>query len=235
MTDLDRTGRQARCVLTGLVGLACVYTLHRAVVLRIEYYDGYDFLKNARALLHDPLAQYWLLRPPLVSLLQLPAVALGRASAPGAAVRLVAPHLTAALLAILTAGAVFWVLLRPVGPTLALLGTVLFVSTPYFIHYAPHVMTDLPSAGWAAAAVALYTNARVANGRASWVRHGACGLALAGAVLSNFRLGTLWFALATAELWYGLRRRRADVRDWLGLGFGAFVASLVCIAVFAGL
>src|SRR5439155_8013609 len=122
-SDPNRIGHQARCVLAGLVGLACAYTLHRAVVLRIEYYDGYDFLKNARALLHDPLAQYWLLRPPLVSLLQLPAVALGRASAPGAAVRLVAPHLTAALLAILTAGAVSWVLLRPVGPTLALLGT----------------------------------------------------------------------------------------------------------------
>ena len=235
MTDPDRTGRQARCVLTGLVGLACVYTLHRAVVLRIEYYDGYDFLKNARALLHDPLAQYWLLRPPLVSLLQLPAVALGRASAPGAAVRLVAPHLTAALLAILTAGAVSWVLLRPVGPTLALLGTLLFVSTPYFIHYAPYVLGDLPSAGWAAAAVALYTSARTANGRASWVRHGACGLALGGAVLSNFRLGTLWFALAAAELWYGVRRRRADARGWLGLGLEGIVAVLLCLAVFAGI
>ena len=43
MTDPDRTGRQARCVLAGLVGLACAYTLHRAVVLRIEYYDGYDW------------------------------------------------------------------------------------------------------------------------------------------------------------------------------------------------
>src|SRR2546430_10300731 len=105
MTDTGRIGRQARCVFAGLVGLACAYTLHRAVVLRIEYYDGYDFLKNARALLHDPLAQYWLLRPPLVSLLQLPAVALGRASAPGAAVRLVAPHPTAPLLSVPTAPA----------------------------------------------------------------------------------------------------------------------------------
>src|SRR3989454_2966536 len=218
MTDPDRTGRQARCVLTGLVGLACVYTLHRAVVLRIEYYDGYDFLKNARALLHDPLAHYWLLRPPMVSLLQLPAVAIGRASAPGAAVRLVVPHVTAALLAILTAGAVCWVLLRPVGPTLALLGALLFVSTPYFIHYAPYVMGDLPSAGLAASAVALYTSVRAAHGRTSWVRHGMCGVALACAVLSNFRLATLWFALAAAELWYGVRRRRVDTRAWPGLG-----------------
>src|SRR5436309_10838486 len=141
----DRIGRHARRVLAGLICLACAYTIHRAVVLRIEYYDGYDFLKNARALLHDPLAHYWLLRPPLVSLLQLPAVAIGRASAPGAAARLVVPHVTAASLAILTAGAVSWVLLRPVGPTLALLGTLLFVSTPYLVHYAPHVLTELPA------------------------------------------------------------------------------------------
>jgi len=233
--DPNRIGRQARCVLAGLVGLACAYTLHRAVVLRIEYYDGYDYLKNARALLHDPLAQYWFLRPPLVSLLQLPAVAIGRASAPGAVVRLVAPHLTAALLAILAAGAVFWVLLRPVGLTLALLGTLLFVSTPYFVHYAPHVLTDLPAAGWAALAVALYTSARATNGSASWVRHGACGLALGSAALSNFRLGTLWFALVAAELGYTLRRRRADARGWLGLGLEGIVAGLLCLGVFAAL
>ena len=76
---------------------------------------------------------------------------------------------------------------------------------------------------------------RVANGRASWVRHGACGLALAGAVLSNFRLATLWFALAAAELGYGVRRRRADARGWLGLGLEGIVAGLLCIAVFAGI
>ena len=64
---------------------------------------------------------------------------------------LIAPHLTSAALSILTVLSIFWVFRRPLGVTLALLGTLLFVGTRYFVHYGAFAMADLASAGWTAA------------------------------------------------------------------------------------
>src|SRR4030095_8663496 len=122
------------------------------------------------------------LRPPLVPILQTPAMAIVRASPPADPVRLLAPHLTGALVSILSAGGVSGLFTRTAGLTLALLGTLLFASTRYFVHYGPHVMADLPSAGWAAATIALYLRARERKTTSASVL---CGLALGFRVLTQ--------------------------------------------------
>ena len=95
---------------------------------------------NGRCLLGDKLFSYFELRPPLVPILELPALALVRASTPGSAVRIVAPHLTAAIVSLLSAAAVWWAFRRVFSVPYALLGTLLFVGGRFFVRYGAHVM-----------------------------------------------------------------------------------------------
>jgi len=225
------TEQRIRMALGALLALAAAYTVHRAVVLRIEYYDGYEYLLNTRALLGDRAGGYNPFRPPLLSVLQLPAVAVGRASAPASPVRLLAPHLTAALCSLLAAAAVFLVLRRPFSPTFALLGPVLFVGNRLFIRYGAHVMADLLSAGLAAATVALYLRARERPASDSfWGPYALCGAALGAAVLAKFPVAALGFVLAFTEVWLAVRERRLERRRALGLA----LAGTVAVAVFYG-
>jgi hypothetical protein len=214
-----------RWLLCALLAAALGYGVLRAVQLRIEYFDGYDYLRNASALAGDPFAEYQRLRPPFVPIVQLPAMAIVRASPPAAPIRLVAPHLVSASLSLLSAGAVFWLLSRRFDPTLALLGTLLFATTRYFVHYAPHVMADIPSAGWAAASCALYLRARARRSAAAWTL---CGVALAAAVLTKYPLAVLGPAWVLAELWRSAAARRVDAGAWLGIA----IVGAVCIATF---
>lgn len=221
-----------RVTLTLIVIFVLIYTLRQAWVLRIEYWDGYDYLRNARALLGDPLARYWTLRPPFVPIAQLPAVSIALASAPASPLRLIAPHLTSAVLAMVTALAIFCLFRATFGVTLALLGTVLFVTTRYFIHYAPYAMPDIPSAGWAAATIALYARARQQR---SWGAYVLCGLAVCCAALSKYPLAVAGLALALAEGCLAIRERRFDRHRWLGLALAGSFALLLFLAVQATL
>jgi hypothetical protein len=220
--------RRGAIVLAALVALAFVYTLHRAVSLRIEYHDGYEYLMNSRALLGDRFAAFTIIRPPFLSLAQLPAVALARRGPPGGLALLLLPHLTSAFLSLLTAGVVFRVYRPALGTTLAGLGTLLLVTTPLFVRYGAHAIADIPSAGWTAAAVGLYLRAR---DRRSAGAYALCGVALGGAVLTKYPLVTVILALATAELAYGLRDRRVDGRGWAGLVLAGAVAAAFFVAV----
>lgn len=225
----------ARALLAALIAVAVLYTAHRAVTLRVEYYDGYEYLMNARAALRDPVASYNLLRPAFVTMVQLPAVAVGRASPPAAEIRIVAPHVTAALCSLAAAAAVFWLLRRSFGTTLGLLGVLLFVSSRYFIRYGAHVMSDLPAAGWAAAALGLHARARERRTWGAWV---ALGVALAMAALSKFPAALLGPALAVSEVWLAARARKVDRGLALGIVAAGMVAAVAFLAinfaVFAG-
>jgi hypothetical protein len=152
-------------------------------------------------------------------------MAMVRASPPADPIRLIAPHLTGALVSILSAGGVLLLYARTFGLTLALLGTLLFVSTRYFVHYAPHVMADLPSAGWAAATIALYLRARERKTRSAFVL---CGLALGCGVLTKYPLFVLGFALLLSELWLSAVERRIDRR----CAWGVVTAGAVGVAIF---
>ena len=196
--------------------------------LGVEYYDGYDYLRSARALVGDPLLEYRPLRPPFVPIVQTPAMAIARASPPAAPIRLTAPHLTSAVVSILSAGGVLWLFSRTFGTTIALLGALLFVETRYFVHYAPHVMADIPSAGWAAATVALYLRAR---GRRSFGAFALCGLALGCSVLTKYPLVMLGPALLLSELWLAAVTRRVDWRCWWGVAIAGALGAALFLAV----
>jgi hypothetical protein len=221
----SRGERGFRWALALGLALALAHPFYRALHLGVEYFDGYDYLGNARALVGDPLLEYQLLRPPLVPILQTPAMAIVRASPPAAPIRLIAPHLTGALVSVLSAGGVFLLFSRTFPLTLALLGTLLFVSTRYFVHYGPHVMADLPSAGWAAATIALYLRARERKTTSAFVL---CGLALGCSVLTKYPLFVLGFALLLSELWLAILARRMDRR----CAWGVVTAGAVGVASF---
>jgi hypothetical protein len=197
-------------------------------VLRIEYWDGYDFLMNARAFAGRAAVPYALERAPWVALVQVPAVALTSSGPPANVARLVVPHLVSALLSILTAAAVFRLYRHPFGTMLAAVGTLLFVSTPLFVRYGAHVMSDIPAAGWATVTVALYLSARARPGLATYAW---CGLALGCAVLTRYQAIGVGPALAAAELAQGVRERRLDRRRWTGLALCAATAAALFVAV----
>jgi 4-amino-4-deoxy-L-arabinose transferase-like glycosyltransferase len=219
---VSRLERGLRIAIAIAIVLALAHPVYRALHLGVEYYDGYDYLRNARALVGDPVLEYQPLRPPFVAVVQTPAMAIVRASPPADPIRLIAPHLTAAVVSILSAGGVLWLFSRTFGTMLALLGTLLFVTTRYFVHYAPHAMADLPSAGWAAATVALYIRARERRSDGAFAL---CGLALGCSVLTKYPLFVLGPALLLSELWLGALARRIDRQCWRGVaiacGLGA--------------
>jgi len=224
---VSRLERGFRWALGIALALALAHPVYRAMHLGVEYFDGYDYLRSARALVGDPLLEYQPLRPPFVPIVQAPAMAIARASRPADPIRLIAPHLTSAVVSILSAGGVLWLFSRTFGTTLALLGTLLFVSTRYFVHYAPHVMADLPSAGWGAATVALYLRARERRGCGAFAL---CGLALGCGVLTKYPLVMLGPALLLSELWLAAVTRRID---WQ-CARGVVIAGALGAALFLG-
>ena len=218
---------RSRQVLYALIAIALLYTCHRAFVLRLEYYDGYQFLANARAMLGDPF-RFDLLRPPMFSILELPAMLAVRASPPGSVARVVLPHCLAALISIVSAAAVLWTLRKSLPPTFALFGVLLFVGGRYFVRYGAHVMADLLSAGAAAVAIAAYAAARE---RRSLRAYALAGVAFGFGLLTKLPLIGIGPALAAAELWYGLRARKLDLRRWFGLALLGLVGAAVFAAV----
>jgi hypothetical protein len=220
--------RAVRWALALALLLALAHPVYRATHLGVEYFDGYDYLRSARALVGDPILAYQPLRPPFVPIVQTPAMAIVRASPPASPVRLIAPHLTGAVVSILSVGGVLWLFARSFGFTLALLGALLFATTRYFVHYAPHVMADLPSAGWAAATVALHLRALERR------THGAfalCGLALGFSVLTKYPLVVLGPALLLAELWRAAAMRRIDWPSARGTALACAVGAGLFLAV----
>ena len=221
-----------RNILWLLIAAALVYTLHRAYVLRIEYYDGYSYLVNARTILGDT-TRYDHTRPPLLPLAELPGMLVVRASAPGSALRIVIPHCIAALTSVIVAAAVLMLFRRVFPPDLALLGTLLFVGSRFFVRYGAHVMADLMSAGCAAATIGAYLGARERPGLGGYVPG---GVAFATALLTKFPLAALAPVLLAAEAWYSLRARRFETRRCAGIAVlvttGVAVAALVQALLF---
>ena len=166
-----------------LVVVLAAYTLWRGFTLEVDYYDGYRYLANARRLLGDDQVSFDKIRPPLLALLQAPVVAIARIGGPANPALVHGPHLLSALLSLLTALALFYLFEQPCGRRIALLGTLLFMTTRYFVRYGAHVMTDLVTAGAGAAAVGWWTRARESQSLPSYVL---CGAALGCAMAIKF-------------------------------------------------
>src|SRR5688500_13648976 len=99
--------RWAAAVPGALCALVMAYTLYRGAVVTLEYFDGYQFLVTAKRLAGDrATAGFNLVRPPLLALLDLPALWLAQRGAPANLGYTLGPHLTAALLSVASALAV---------------------------------------------------------------------------------------------------------------------------------
>jgi len=192
----DRAMQAFDRAVVALVATCAVYTLWRGATLQVEYYDGYRYLANASRLLGEDVS-FDQIRPPLLTLLLVPVVALGRLGGPANAALVFGPHLFSAVLSLCTAAAVFVLFAAPCGRRVALVGTLLFMTSRYFVRYGAHVMTDVVTAGASALSVALWMRARTAL---RFGRYALFGAALGAAMAMKFSSALLLPALLAAEL-----------------------------------
>lgn len=196
-SNVDAAARRARAAAWAVLGVAALYTFVRAWRLTLDYYDGFDYLHNASRLLREPVgAAIDDRRPMLLSVLQVPVVALCRRLGPGNAWLLRGPHLLNALLSMGSAAALVVLLRRWYSTTLALLGGVLFVCGRAFVHYGAHVMTDLAVTGLCAATLALHFEAVRTRKLGAFVL---AGVVFGLAVAMKFSAPNLVFAILAAE------------------------------------
>jgi hypothetical protein len=226
------TPRFAIVVCGGLCALAALLALHRATQVRIEYYDGHAYLNNAHRMAGNKSLSFDRTRPPLTSLLQVPAALLAKAGPPAGVRHALGPHLTATLVALASALAVFFLLRQGGFPgPLALVGLLFLLWGRLFVRYASLTMADLPSVGAVALALGLYLRA-VQHRRLTdylW-----CGLAVGLAGACKFPLLVLGAVPVATELMLLIRQRAWSGRRLVSLVLLCLAAGVSFVAV-AGL
>jgi len=225
------------------VGLA-VHAFHLALVawrLPVDYWDGYEYLRNARILAGHQVTPtscgYVDYRPPLLPLLLGPAVRGYAPAGGGSALR--GPHLMALALSILSVFALYWLLRQAFSPVETVIGGTLLAANPLFIHYAPFVMTDLPTMLFVTVAAVAYLQARQRGG---WPLPALAASSLAAGALTKYTAVAMLGGLAAFELLrvlfpradapalgIGRRARRllGDVQPWLIVAAACVIFYLV--------
>jgi hypothetical protein len=229
--------RRVAAALLCIVLVVGIYLLYRAAAMRIEYFDGYVYLGNARILAGDRGPEYTDFRPPLVSLVHLPLVAAARLAGPANLGLLVAPHVLSALLSLLGAACIYWLFRPALGRTLALLGTALFVSNRLFLRYGPFALSDVLVTTCAIGTIALYLRAR-ASGKLLW--YALCGFVLACTVMAKYSAGLLAPVLVLCELFLSIQAAPLEGKRWYRLALrwrpvlGLALTGIVSAVVFFG-
>ena len=212
--------------------------------LPVDYWDGYEYLMNARTLAGHPFSQlawgYLDFRPPLVPLLIAPVLA-GYAPA-GGGTALWGPHLLMAILSTSALVAFYALVQQTLSSTAALFGCFVLAVNPLFAHYAPFVLVDLPLMLFLTVAAAFYVHGR-RTGR--WLDHVLAGVATGAAMLSKYSAVSFLGSLALYEVLrvlvpsraaIGLGRRiraaATDVRPWVVLVVAAPVFYFVHVAAY---
>jgi len=218
--------------LAAIVLSMAAYITYVAMTVRVEQYDGYVYLNNAKRLLDLPPARFEHIRPPLLSLAAAASVRLAAFvgnTGPGC---FVWPHLTAVIISLLSALAVGFMLRRHLGTTLAFAGIALFVVTRLFLRYGPFAMADILSAGTVAVALALYARTWT-DGKTppAWRDFRRTGVLVGCAMLAKQPLGLILPALALSEVFYALHFRRLERRRVLGLALTTAVGVLVFVGI----
>jgi len=184
-----------------LVAAAALFTLHQVLHLRVHYYDTYDYLNDARALLGVEGAGYYDVHAPLVPALLTPAAWIGMQPPADDPLGWILPHGTSAVLNGLVLLAVFGWLRQRFGSRWALVGVALFVCSRPFVRFAPHVMVDLAAAGGVAAAFWLQERRRIVKGaRAELGFAVLLGLSLAAALLTKYAIFLLPIVVGAVDL-----------------------------------
>lgn len=212
--------------LLALLGAELAFHLRVAWTLAADYYDATDYLINARFLAGHG-SWFEGVRPPLVSLLDVPFFA-GGATHPWRG-----PHLLATTISYGALAASFALFSRSLGMVRALAATALLAASRLFVHYAPFVMADLLGTAAAAAVLALHLTSRERGGWAARI-----GIAVLSvlAVSARHPLAVLGPFLVGFEVFESLRARRAT-ESLRSAGFWAaavlpiplFVAGMVAL------
>lgn len=204
-----RSSRLRVCVgllLAAFVVVELLILLDIAWWLTLDYYDGFDYLRNARLLAEQSgssvAVEYTWRRPPLVPLMQSLTYPVGSgASAPLVGLR--AAHLLAWTLSVAALCAIYQLLKIAYDRTYALLGVFLVAANPIFLHHVPFAMVDIPAMLLTVLTLGSYLRAR-ATGSASGAL--LCGAALAAAMSTKYSLILLLPCLLLCELAEALGR-----------------------------
>ncbi len=223
MRNLRQIDRWLLAVAGALLAATVAYIFYRALVLRIDQWDAFLYLNNARRFLGEVHADYSLDKPPVIPALFMPVVDAFRGEPPSLDM-LIAPHLFSACLSVVSMAAVFLAFRGAVGWRLAIAGVLLTIGNRIFLRYAPLVMSDIVSAGWVAATYAAWFHARSRRELRWYALVGVCiGLAAA----TRYQFATLPFAIGAAELVATAQARRINDRRWLGLVLASVLSGLV--------
>jgi hypothetical protein len=233
----DGERRAVRAGAWIVLAAAALYTLVRAWRLEVDYYDSFIYLYHASRFLGEPIGPALDdSRPWLLAVVQAPVVALCRLGGPGNAWLLRGPHLLNAAMSLGAVAALFALLRRRFGATLALVGAALFVAGPAFVHYAANTLTDLAAVGLCALTVLLHQNAVGARRLGRFALAGVTfGLAVAMKFTSPMLVAAILATevVALVDVWPaegGVRLRlRLDPHRHVGL----LVEGLVTAATFA--
>jgi hypothetical protein len=223
--------RWAVRTLGALLALAIGYTLFRGLVVGLEYFDGYQFLVTAKRLAGDRSAGgFNLVRPPLLALLDMPALWLAQRGAPANALYTVGPHLTAAMLAALSALAVYYAFAASLEARLALLGVVFFVTGRLFVRYGSLTMADIISMAGGALALGLH---RRSLERPTFARDALCGVAIGLAAAAKYPLLLMGAVVVLTEALVAVHRRRLPLRRVGGLAVTGAASATTFLALLA--
>jgi hypothetical protein len=116
-------------------------------IIRVDYYDSYDYLRNALALVQKNTAPdgYVSFRPVLLPLLE--CILVKFSPPPDHARRLMCSvHLLLSLISFLTVVSLFFLIKKFSSPLAALFSAVFLASNSLFVHYAPMGLVDILAA-----------------------------------------------------------------------------------------
>jgi hypothetical protein len=221
--------RWSVATVAGLCVVALAYTLYRGAVVSLEYFDGFQFLVTARKLAGGlPQGGFNLVRPPLIALLDVPALWIAGHGGPANLAYTRGPHLTAALLSLLSAFAVYYALRASLETPFALLGVALFVTGRLFVRYGSLTMADIVSMAGGALAVGLHVRSIE---RPRWAHDILCGVSIGVAASAKYPLLLMGGVVVMTEVLVALSRRRLPLRRILALGTTGVVAALSFVGV----
>jgi hypothetical protein len=161
---------------------AIAFVVFQAFVLKVSFWDSYDYLNDAVALGGAPAA-YYRVHAPFVPIALAPIVRSLWSTPTHDTLHLLLPRLLVCALSIGAALATFFYTRRLAGTLAATAALFFFVTSRIFLHYGPHLLVDLPLAGWTMLALGRVLAVEDENRARDYVL---LGLALAGACLTKY-------------------------------------------------
>jgi 4-amino-4-deoxy-L-arabinose transferase-like glycosyltransferase len=221
------SGKLGIAAMVGAIGSIVIYLAVVSVRLRIDYFDSYQSLLSARAILSRNPTDYSIYRGILYPVLLLPATAAAQVVG-SVDVAFMLAHVSAILLFGGLLLATFGLLRRQLGLRAGLLGTTLLSMNLLIINSAPLAKEDIPGAAFITAAFYFYWRARQSPGFANLF---AAGLLAGAAVGHRYQLLPLWLVfIAAFEVLSGVLERQPG-RAWTPFWRAALVPRLLVLGI----